>query len=205
MREFLSTLPQVVSTKSGPRAQPGTSSRLVDVTRRLFDAARDRRILEMKYFSARSNRAKSYLVHPYRLALAQGGVYLVAWVPQYGEFRTFAVERIERLSVKEETFRKTHDLPADVFGGSMGVFWAEPETIELEFEARLAPYIRGRVWHASQRIDELPDGRIRLTLEVSHDWALRSWVLGFGAAVTVIRPAALAAAIREEARKMAGQ
>src|SRR6478672_12179581 len=38
MREFLSTLPQVVSTKAGPRTQ-GLSGKLVDITRRLFDAA----------------------------------------------------------------------------------------------------------------------------------------------------------------------
>jgi predicted DNA-binding transcriptional regulator YafY len=201
MREFLSTLPQVVSAKTGPRAQQQGTIKLVDITRRLFDAARDRRVLEMRYFSATSNRAKTYVVHPYRLALAQGGVYLVAWVPQYDAFRTFAAERIERVSVQEETFRKTRELPADVFGASMGVFWGPAEPIELEFEARVAPFIRGRMWHESQQIEELPDGRVRVRLHVSNDWALRSWVLGFGAAVRTVRPAALAEAIRDEHRK----
>jgi predicted DNA-binding transcriptional regulator YafY len=197
MREFLSTLPQVVSTKTGPRAERG-SGKLVDITRRLFDAARDRRMVEMRYFSATSNRSKTYLAHPYRLALAQGGVYLVAWIPQYEEFRTFAVQRIERLGIKDETFRKTHELPADVFGGSMGVFWAPPEAIELEFDARVAPYVRGRIWHDSQRIDDLPDGRLRVTLQVSNDWALRSWILGFGADVRVVRPRVLAETIVDD-------
>jgi predicted DNA-binding transcriptional regulator YafY len=205
MREFLSTLPHVISAKSGPRAQPGESKTLVDITRRLFDAARDRRVVTMRYFSATSNRAKSYDVHPYRLALAHGGVYLVAWVPTYNEFRTFAVERIERLSVQEETFRKTRELPADLFGGSMGVFSGEPEAIEVDFDARLAPFIRGRVWHDSQQLEELPDGRLKVRLNVSNDWALRSWVLGFGAAVRVVRPAALAKAIREECARAAAQ
>jgi proteasome accessory factor B len=205
MREFLSTLPQVVSAKSGPRAQPQGSVKLVDITRRLFDAARDRRVLEMRYFSAASNRAKSYVLHPYRLALAQGGVYLVAWVPQYDAFRTFAVERIERVSVQEDTFRKTRELPADLFGGSMGVFWGPPEAIELEFEARIVPFVRGRMWHDSQKMEELPEGRLRMTLQVSNDWALRSWVMGFGAAVRVIRPAALAEAILDEARQVAAR
>jgi predicted DNA-binding transcriptional regulator YafY len=197
MRDFLSTLPQVVSTKAGPRA-PGESENLIDITRRLFDAARDRRIVEMRYFSATSNRAKSYIAQPYRLALAQGGVYLVAWVPSYGEFRTFAAQRIERLSVKDETFRKTRELPTALFGASMGVFWGPAEPIELEFDARVAPYVRGRVWHDSQQIDALPDGRVKLRLEVSNDWALRSWLLGFGASVRVIQPVALADALVDE-------
>jgi predicted DNA-binding transcriptional regulator YafY len=199
MREFLSTLPQVLSAKAGPRArQP---DRLVDITRRLFDAARDRHVVVMRYFSAKSNRAKAYTVQPYRLALAHGGVYLIAFVPQYDEFRTFAVERVEKLSVSEDTFRKTRDLPADLFGASLGVFWAEPERIELEFDARIAPYVRGRVWHDSQRTEEMADGRLAMTLDVSNDWALRSWVLGFGASVRVLRPSTLAEAIADEFRR----
>jgi proteasome accessory factor B len=197
MREFLSTLPQVVSTKAGPRARQASGA-LVDVTQRIFDAARDRRVIDMRYFSAASNRAKTYTVHPYRLALAQGGVYLVAWVPQYDEFRTFAAERIERVTVSEETFRKTREIPVDVFGSSMGVFWGPPEHIVVEFEARLTPHVRGRLWHASQQVEDLPDGRIRMTLDVSNDWALRSWLLGFGSAVRVIAPKSLADSLVDE-------
>jgi len=196
-REFLATLPQVLSAKPGPRAGRSATP-LVDLTRRLFDAARGRRVIEMRYFSAASNRAKSYLVHPYRLALAHGGVYLVGWVPQYGEFRTFAAERIERLSVSEDTFRKTRDLPADLFGSSMGVFWAPPERITVEFDAAVAPFVRGRVWHDSQQLTEQPDGRLRMTLDVSNDWALRSWLLGFGASVQVLEPPGLAGTIASE-------
>ena len=123
---------------------------MVDITRRLFDATRDRRVVEMRYFSAASNRAKTYTVEPYRLTLAQGGVYLVGWVPQYDEFRTFAVERIEKLSVSAQTFKKTRELPDDLFGSSLGVFRGEPERVVVEFDARLAPFVRGRAWHDSQ-------------------------------------------------------
>jgi len=197
MREFLATLPQVVSTKAAPGAG-GARRELVDVTRRLFEAVRDRRLIEMLYFSATSRRAKSYTLQPYRLALAQGGVYLVAWVPHYSEFRTFAVERIERLSVHETTFRKTRELPNDIFGSSLGVFSAEPERIEIEFTARAAPYVQGRTWHESQQVNPLADGRVRMTLDVSNDWALRSWLLGFGADVRVIAPQTLAQSLRDE-------
>jgi predicted DNA-binding transcriptional regulator YafY len=204
MREFLSTLPQVLSTKAGPRATVG-SERTIDLTRRLFEATRDRRVIEMRYFSVASNRAKSYTVEPYRLALAQGGLYLVAWVPAYGEFRTFAAERIERLSVTGDPFKRTRELPADLFGSSMGVFWGEPVRVELEFAARIAAVVRGRVWHESQRVEDLSDGRLRMTLHVSDDWALRSWILGFGAGVRVLQPESLAAAIADEQKSASDQ
>jgi len=202
MREFLASLPQVVSTKAVPGIG-GARRELVDVTRRLFEAVRDRRLIEMRYYSAASRRAKAYRVQPYRLALAQGGVYLVAWVPQYGEFRTFAVERIERLSVQETTFRKTRELPADVFGSSLGVFSAEPERVVIEFSATAAPYVHGRTWHESQTSTVLADGRVQMTLDVSIDWPLRSWLLGFGADAKVIAPKALAVSVRDMHRSAA--
>jgi predicted DNA-binding transcriptional regulator YafY len=201
MRDFLSTLPQVVSTKAGPRAGDASIDRLAPLTRKLFDAVRDRHVVDMAYFSARSNRAKNYTAHPYRIALANGGVYLVAWVPQYDEFRTFAVERIQKLSISDDTFRKARELPADLFASSMGVFWGEPEHIVVSFAPRHVPYVQGRLWHPSQQLETMLDGRIRLTLEVSNDWALRSWILSFGSGVQVIEPTALADTIRAEHKK----
>jgi predicted DNA-binding transcriptional regulator YafY len=152
----------------------------------------------MRYFSASTNRAKNYEVHPYRLALASGGVYLVGWVPAYDQFRTFLVDRIERLTITQETFRRSRELPSNLFSQSMGVFWGEPEEIEVEFDAKTAPFVRGRVWHESQAAEELPDGRLRVVLNVSNDWALRSWLLGFGAGVRVMKPATLAQSLQQE-------
>ncbi|HEX5069273.1 MAG TPA: WYL domain-containing protein [Vicinamibacterales bacterium] len=197
MREFLGTLPQVLSAKGGPGAGAAGGA-LVDVTRRLLDATRARREVSMRYFSASNNRAKTYTVQPYRLALANGGVYLVAWVPAYNAFRTFAVGRIEKMTLADETFRRTHELPDNLFSQSMGVFWGEPERVELEFDANVAPYVRGRVWHESQEIRELDGGRLAVVLQVSNDWALRSWILGFGAGVRVVSPPALAASVLDE-------
>jgi predicted DNA-binding transcriptional regulator YafY len=200
MREFLATLPSVISAKAGPRA-PSHSVRQVDLTRRLFDAARDRRVVDMRYFSATANRTKAYVVQPYRLALAQGGLYLVAWVPAYDEFRTFATERIERLSVTDATFKRTRELPARLFESSMGVFTGEPERIEVTFAAPVAMFVRSRIWHESQELADLPNGDVHMTLSVSNDSALRSWLLGFGSAARVIAPPALADAIAAECRR----
>ena len=201
MRAFLSTLPEVISTKAGPRART-QSARHVDLTRRLFDAARDRRVVTMRYFSASAGSIKTYTVHPYRLALAQGGLYLVGWVPAYEEFRTFATERIERLSVTDETFKATRELPATLFASSLGVFSGTPERVELEFTAGAAMFVRSRIWHDSQEIIDLAGGGLRMSLLVCNDWALRNWLLGFGADVRVLAPAALATSITAECQRV---
>jgi proteasome accessory factor B len=200
MQRFLSSLPDVISTKTGPRAR-SASTRQIDVTKRLFEAVRDRRVVTMRYHSAKSASLKTYTVQPYRLALAEGGLYLVGWVPAYEEFRTFATERIEHLSVSEETFKATRQLPAKVFASSMGVFSGEPEPIELEFTPAAALFVQSRVWHDSQKVALEPDGRLRLSLSVTNDQALRNWILGFGASVRVLSPPSLVDAIVAECRR----
>ena len=70
--------------------------------------------------------------------------------------------------------------------------------VELEFAARVAPYVKERRWHASQKIKAQPDGALRLSLRVCDDWSLRSWILGFGPFVRVLSPSKLAEEILDE-------
>lgn len=71
------------------------------------------------------------------------------------------------------------------------VYSGRPERIVIEFTAAEAPYIRDRAWHPSQRLEELPTGGVRLTLDVVIDWGLESWALGFGDAARVVAPESL--------------
>ena len=77
--------------------------------------------------------------------------------------------------------------------------------MEIVFEPRIAPYLRERLWHSSQTVRDQADGRIVVTLNVSNDFALRSWILSFGALARVISPPALAQTIEEESERMVGR
>ena len=136
------------------------------------------------------------------MVFAQGALYLVAYVPEYSALRTFAVDRIKSLSLTEERFEPAAD-EEEAFAHSLGVHQGVPERIEIAFEPRIAPYVRERLWHSSQQIRDESDGRIVVTLNVSNDFALRTWILGFGALARVIAPSALAAEIEAEAGRMA--
>jgi len=197
MRAFLDKVPAVVEAKPGAVKKPGTRTYENHVGS-LIEASLDRRVVAMKYFSASRGAVKDYIVHPYRLAHAHGGLYLLAWVPEYGEIRTFAVERIQRLSLKEERFTIAAELSSEAFGHSLGVNRGTPERIVVTFAPRVASYVRERTWHKSQKIQELPDGGVRMTLQVCNDAALRTWILGFGAFAKVELPSALAEDILEQ-------
>ena len=210
MRQFLDRLPLVIQTK----AEPGTQSLMDDPSTpvtasrqsaprsarvaQLLDATLNHRRAVMRYHSFSSNREKDYRIEPYRLVFAQGGFYVVAYVAEYKELRTFAVERILALSITEERFEPI-DLPADAFADSLGVNQGAPERIEIVFEPRIARYVKERVWHASQRIEQSADGALTMTLHVCNDFALRSWILGFGPLARVLAPPELVRQIQEEA------
>jgi len=197
MRQFLDQLPRVLATKHDPmrrRDRPGQQQ----IIARALDATLHLRQASIVYFSKSSDRTKTYLVHPYRLAYAQGGLYLLAYVPEYGQVRTFAVERIEELSLREERFTPIEDLPDEAFPHSLGVHSGPPERVEIEFQPAVADYVQAREWHQSQRLREAPGGGVLMTLDVCLDRPLYSWILSFGPFARVVAPDRLA-------REIAGQ
>ncbi|MEZ5283230.1 MAG: transcriptional regulator [Vicinamibacterales bacterium] len=198
VRRFLQRLPDVVQVKAAPRKNV-TSPRHDEFVARLIEAATERKVCRLLYFSVHSDREKDYELHPYSLAYAEGGLYLSAYVPEYRQVRVFAAERIRRVTVLERTFTPGTDLAGDAFGQSLGVNrGGKPEKIVVEFTPRVSSYVRERTWHGSQQIDALSDGGVRLTLKVCRDWALRTWVLGWGAHARVVSPSALAEEILEQ-------
>jgi predicted DNA-binding transcriptional regulator YafY len=195
MKQFLDRLPLVIQAKAEPGAHPGTA-RGREIAQ-LLDATLQHRRSIMRYDSFSSGREKEYVIEPYRVVFAQGALYVVAFVPEYGQMRTFALDRIKSLSVTEDRFEPVES-EEDAFAHSLGVHQGVPQRIEIAFEPGIARYIRERVWHASQEIQDQEDGGAILTLNVSNDFALRSWILGFGARARVISPPELAAQISEE-------
>jgi len=195
MRSFLDRLPLVMQSKAEPGTPAGAARR--KEIGQLLDATLQHRRTLMRYHSFSSDREKDYLIEPYRVVFAQGALYLVAFVPEYRQMRTFSLDRIKSLSVTEDRFQPEEDAE-EAFAHSLGVHEGPPERVEVAFEPRIARYIRERVWHPSQELHDRPDGGVVLVMHVSNDVALRSWILGFGALAQVISPPSLVQAIRQE-------
>jgi predicted DNA-binding transcriptional regulator YafY len=189
MWKFIESLPEALGAKEHAARSRAAASKSIDA---LMSAILSRRRVRMRYHSFSSQQIKDYVVEPYRLAYAQGGLYLQAFVPEYSEMRTFATQRIELAVMTEDAFNPVESAETAVFPHSLGAFSGTPETVVIEFTADEAPYVREREFHASQRIEDLPGGRIRLTMDVVIDWELQAWVMGFGPAARVTQPDAFA-------------
>jgi predicted DNA-binding transcriptional regulator YafY len=196
MRTFLDQMPAILTAKAGPRAS--ATGEQGEVATQLLEAALHHRVARMRYHSVSSGRIKDYVVHPERLAFAQGELYLLAYVPEYHDTRTFAFTRITAVSLEKQTFTPRPDPDGDVFANSLGVHTGPTAPVEIQFDARVAPYVRARVWHPSQRLVEGAAGDLSLSMDVCHDWALRSWIMSWGPLATVVTPSSLAREIRDE-------
>jgi len=207
MKQFLDQLPRVIATKPDPRRRQlaGRKNEEQQTIARALDATLHHRQAVLTYYSRSSERVKKYLVHPYRLAYAQGALYLLAFVPEYQEIRTFAVERIEDISLLEERFEPIEESPDVAFPHSLGVHSGPPERVELRFLPAVASWVAAREWHPSQETTPLSDGSLRLTLDVCLDPALTSWILSFGSDARVVSPASLARTIAGQLERAAAQ
>jgi predicted DNA-binding transcriptional regulator YafY len=171
----------------------------------LVQAALHRRVAEMLYHSASHGRKKRYVVHPLRIVYAQGAFYLYAFVPEYGQIRTFATQRIKDLVVREETFARPDSISDEPFGASLGAGQGRPVHVVVRFSPDLVQYVKERQYHPTQRNTLQPDGSLQLEMDVCIDAWLKSWVLGFGGLVRVVAPKELARDIVDELRRAKSQ
>lgn len=191
MRRYLDQLPSALAA-APPEGKVRRSAGYERHVELLLQATLDRRNVEMVYHSHQHQRTKTYGIQPYRIVYARGGLYLFAFVPEYDQIRTFAMQRVRRVKVLETRFSPTHTLPDDPFEGSLGPNLGQPTTrVVLRFDQALASLVPERVHHPSQRFATLEDGSLRMELDVCNDWWLQTWILGYGHMVTVLEPPAL--------------
>ena len=150
--------------------------------------------------------------HPYALVLHGGAIACVAHDLDRGLTRAFAFERMGELEASAE---ERFELPADFaigdwLQGDFGIARAA-RTVKLlvEFEPRAADSVRARRVHPSQKLAVAADGRVRASMSLPESPEVieraRSWLLGFGAAVRVLEPRALADEIAEELKRASGR
>jgi predicted DNA-binding transcriptional regulator YafY len=99
-------------------------------------------------------------------------------------------------------------VPADFnaeeyFKHSWGIIQGELVTVKVIFSKSVARFIRDRLWHPSQKLNNLSDGRLEGTMRVADTLEVRRWILGNGTNGEVVDPAALRDALRQEAQALA--
>src|SRR5262249_20513865 len=181
--KFLDSLDNMISVRAD--APKDLEHRKVTI-RILMEAIGEEVKVRMQYYSVHSQQKKIYTIHPYRLMYFRGGLYLFAFVEEYKQIRTFAIERIEKT---RDDFEKPADFSVETYlESAFGVVKEEPFDVEIVFNSDIAEYVRSRVWHPSQQVREIGGGRITMKMHVGGEFELGSWILSFGASATIVSP-----------------
>ncbi len=134
----------------------------------------------------------------YRLLLQGGGLYVIGYVPKHANIVTLAVDRLVSAVLSETPFEIDSSFdPIRYREDAFGVSWDDPIAVVLRFRADQAPYVRERIWHPSQQIFDLPDGRVELRFRAGGAFEMRRWILGWGDAVEVVAPESLRLDVRQ--------
>lgn len=173
---------------------------------RLREAIEARRVVEMTYYTASRDEETVRRIEPYHLRYHDGVWYLVGWCRWRQAVRTFAVDRIRLLELRDETFPPP---PLERFSPEtyFGEAWrlqrgAEMVRVVARFAPDQARYLRGRVWHPTQEAREEPDGSLVLSFRVLGMEEIARWLLQFGSRVEVLEPPSLRALLAEEVRRL---
>lgn len=163
--------------------------------KQIKQAVRQCRVVEFDYYYEKGETHRR--VEPYFVVFHWTAWYLFGFCQTRQDWRLFKLNRLWNLQLAQECYTP-RDIP--------------PE--KRDFEARLPdehqlvalfrPEERYRLIdsYGPHCYTQTEEGLLRLEIGYSNQAHILQWLLGFGAAVTVQRPAHLAKAVRETAREM---
>jgi predicted DNA-binding transcriptional regulator YafY len=173
-----------------------TSYRVMELIK---EAMLQHRTISILYHTFSSNTVNSRSVDPYGIFFFQDTWYMVAFCHLRNSIREFNIKRIKSAEISTEVFL----LPAD-FDVSRYVShsWdygeADPVEVRTLHSAVDARWIREGQWHSSQKLQELDDGSLIMTVKVRAPENMIPWILGKGSEIEVQSPGFLRESLHGE-------
>jgi proteasome accessory factor B len=161
--------------------------------------------LKFAYRKPGEKRAEVRRVHPYHLFGYEGRMYLRAHDSLRRATRTFVLGRMGDVTVTSERFERPKDFdPQKEFSTSLGVMKGEGDyQVVIEMDAWLTDVLRGRRFHPSQVVAEVPGGGSHLRLRLGGLEEIEQYVLSWGTHATVVGPEKLRGRLGKVARELA--
>lgn len=134
---------------------------------------------------------KERTLSPYVLKEANHLWYTTGLLESRNKIITFAIDRMSRIEILDETITETEFDPDEYFRYSFGITVPEEEPVEviLSFNATQSKYIKALPIHETQKtiIDNEEELRISIKIRPS-SFEFYSKILGYGTKVKVISP-----------------
>ncbi|HLX61615.1 MAG TPA: WYL domain-containing protein [Planctomycetota bacterium] len=194
------SLDDIAASFSIRRSRAADTPSLTATLQTLFKAARAEQRIECVYRSRTRKKPTRRKLDPLHLTQAEGTYYLIAYCHLRKGIRTFVPARMSELKLLDEYFDRPENFNAEehfrtAFGIVAGV---NVRPVSLRFTPKVAQLIRERRWHATQVLDDLPSGEVRLRMTCSQGEELLAWLMSWGKDVKVEEPGELRERVRGE-------
>ncbi len=169
---------------------------------KILKAIRDKKSIIIEYHSFSSDQVAERRVDPYHLYNFEGVWYFCGYCHLRKEIRDFALDRIKSIRETSYEFKKPRDFDVyEYIKSAFRINKGDVEKIRIKFDPYQARWIKERIWHETQSIEELPDGSIIYEIVANRD-EIKRWVMGYGKHAEVLEPESLRNEIREEIKKL---
>jgi predicted DNA-binding transcriptional regulator YafY len=198
--KYLSRVEKSLHTRPGPYKNYGKFRNVIE---KISDAVLQRRVVEITYYTMSRKKETQRKVAPYKIWFYNGGFYLIGHCRWRDGVRIFAVERIKKIQLTDDTFEVPEEFDVDEFmRGSFGVYHGKPVNVRILFSAGIAEYIKEKIWHETQKLHDNPDGSVLFEANVACTKEIKAWVMRWGAKAIVLEPEELRDEIRAETVEM---
>jgi len=168
----------------------------------IFQSISKKKTITIHYHTISTGKTLSRKVDPYHLFYHQGVWYFCGYCHKRKEVRDFALDRILSCSMTTQHFSMPDEFHINEYlQNAFRIIKGKSETITIHFDAYQAKWIRERIWHPTQKMKELPNGELLLTL-YTEPKEIKQWVMSYGNHAEIIKPKKLRDEIRNDLKKI---
>lgn len=166
-----------------------------------------RRKVRIRYRRRGDKALRDYEASIHALVVREGVVYAVTTLWDYRDLLHLALHRASSAELLEAPSTQLRDFDVDAYIDSQAAF-SYPDgpsrkiSLALRVSEHVAEHLLERPIAADQMASRRSDGAWDIAATVMDTRELRWWLLGFGSAVEVVRPAALRKAMAEDIARM---
>ncbi len=165
----------------------------------LLNAIRAQKVCSVTYKRAPAAKERTFYFAPLRLISYRESLSFLGWevddaIPVAQKFDntlSLYLQRITQVSMTEgDASHLPNPIPAHDQQGinAFGIMPGTPFRVRLLFSQEPAAYVYDRVWSNRQSMTVHDDGSLTLDFDAQNGPEIVSWVLSFGAKVTVLEP-----------------
>ena len=167
----------------------------------IIDAMKQNHRIGFSYKSyTRSRPTDGIVLEPYFVKIFKQLWYVIGLNVKQGQVKTYALDRMSRLNLLQESFTMPEDInPSEFFKDCFGIITNRnsAKRIVLRAEPTQAKYLRALPLHGSQQ-EEVHDDYSLFSYKMRITYDLKEEIMSHGASIEVVEPIELKTLIRTE-------